>query len=184
MDLTVFEMEESVVEKTILCINLAEDYFTTHIPIPKITFDLEGTKAGAFLWNPAKHLYELQYNKTIMAEDFTEFITDTVPHEVAHMLNKYLFKGKRHNYGWRQIMKKVFALKPKTKHSINARHTAKGEYRVSYWCYDCAGQFKEPESKKVTKCPVCSGNNITRTSTKMKPMDLIKDIDLDTIDVF
>jgi SprT protein len=176
--LTPFEMKEYVIEKTILCINTAEEYFKKHIPIPRITFTLKGKVAGKFLYRPKKHLYELQYNFDIMFNDLSTFLSDTVPHEVSHMLNTYLYKGRKHNDEWAAIMKQVYDTNPNIRHNMPANMGKRGEIRIKYYCPNCLQTFKRSENTKVLKCPGCGYNKVERAPNTLKYTDLVNDGDL------
>lgn len=176
--LTPFEMKEYVIEKTILCINTAEEYFKKHIPIPRITFNLKGKVAGKFIYRPKRHLYELQYNFDLMNKNISIFLSDTVPHEVSHMLNKFLYKGRRHNEEWGNIMKNVYDTNPAIYHKFIVDTGKRGELRIKYYCPNCLQTFTRSENIQISKCPGCRYDKVEKAPRKLHYTDLVNDEDL------
>lgn len=111
------------------CYQQAEAYFSRHFPRPEVSFRLRGQKAGV------AHLDEnlLRFNPTLYAQNREDFLRQTVPHEIAHMIARSLF-GRRiqpHGGEWKSIMRDVFALVPQRCHSyaVARRPVARFVYR-------------------------------------------------------
>ena len=63
-------------------LQLAENHFQRKFPIPTISYDLRGVKAGvAYLQKN-----EIKFNRTLLLENSDEFIRQVVPHELAHLI--------------------------------------------------------------------------------------------------
>lgn len=63
-------------------LQLAENHFQRKFPIPTISYDLRGVKAGvAYLQKN-----EIKFNRTLLLENSDEFIHQVVPHELAHLI--------------------------------------------------------------------------------------------------
>ena len=78
--------------------------------LPTINFDLRGTTAGmaTTAWNlgvPTPKL--LRFNPTLGAANFEDFITDTVPHEVGHLVAAIVHRERGHGYMWRRICREL-----------------------------------------------------------------------------
>ncbi len=76
----------------------------TFEPIP-VMFDLKGRAAGMYKVNKTRRV--IRYNPYIFAKYFTENLTATVPHEVAHYIVDVLFGMKEtqpHGKEWRSVM--------------------------------------------------------------------------------
>jgi SprT protein len=72
---------------------------------PRIAFDLRGQAAGQFRVAAAGEP-TIRYNRVLLARHETQFLAETVPHEVAHYL-AYLRFGhgvRPHGPEWQQIM--------------------------------------------------------------------------------
>ena len=63
-------------------LQLAENHFQQKFPVPTISYDLRGVKAGvAYLQKN-----EIKFNRTLLLENSDEFIRQVVPHELAHLI--------------------------------------------------------------------------------------------------
>jgi len=73
-------------------------------PVP-VTFDLKGRAAGMYKVNKTRRM--IRYNPYIFAKYFSENLSSTVPHEVAHYIVDVLY-GMRmtqpHGKEWRSVM--------------------------------------------------------------------------------
>ncbi|TDQ57883.1 SprT protein [Mesocricetibacter intestinalis] len=105
-----------VQRKVNACLALAEKHFQRTFPIPEIHYRVRGLKAGvAYLEKNS-----LGFNRTLMLENSDEFITQVVPHEVAHLVVYQVFgRVKPHGEEWRGVMGELFGLTPHTCHRFN-----------------------------------------------------------------
>lgn len=113
------------------CYQHAEAHFARRFARPEVSFRLRGQKAGV------AHLDEnlLRFNPTLYAQNRDDFLRQTVPHEVAHLIAHALF-GRRirpHGGEWQAIMRDVFALQPLRCHSyaVQRRSVARYVYRCA-----------------------------------------------------
>lgn len=91
--------------KTLEVIELANKLFNTKLPPIQIRFDLKGKVAG---WAGIKNnQYYLRFNVDMINNgSFEKILNETVPHEVAHLVNFYIpHTGNAHNHGWYQTCK-------------------------------------------------------------------------------
>lgn len=94
-----------------------------------ISFDLRGAKAGT-----ATPLYnKVTYNLDMAVENFDEFMSMTVGHEVAHLIAHKLVRNcKPHGYEWKMVMK-YFNCDDSRCHSMTYKNAATRR-RYMYTC--------------------------------------------------
>lgn len=124
-------MPEQLHARVEACYQRAEAHFNRRFSRPEVNFRLRGQKAGV------AHLDEnlLRFNPTLYAQNHEDFLRQTVPHEVAHLIAHALF-GRRirpHGSEWQSIMREVFALQPLRCHSYAIQRRA-----VARFVYHCA----------------------------------------------
>ncbi|MCQ9425069.1 SprT family zinc-dependent metalloprotease [Pseudomonas sp. LJDD11] len=112
------------------CYQKAEAFFKRPFKRPLVSFKLRGQKAGV------AHLQEnlLRFNPKLYQENHEDFLRQTVPHEVAHLIAHQLFGSKIQPHGeeWQLIMRGVYELPP------NRCHTYAVERRqVTRYIYRC-----------------------------------------------
>jgi len=93
-----------VIQATADCLVHAEVTYQRPFPIIPIRFDLHGRAAGMYRIYRGTRL--IRYNPHIFAKYFTEGLTQTVPHEVAHYVTDLLYGLRRvrpHGPEWRSI---------------------------------------------------------------------------------
>lgn len=112
------------------CYQLAEDFFKRPFKRPVVSLKLRGQKAGV------AHLHEnlLRFNPQLYRENAEDFLKQTVPHEVAHLVAHQLF-GDRiapHGEEWQLIMRGVYELTPHRCHSYAVKRR-----QVIRYLYKC-----------------------------------------------
>lgn len=90
-----------------------------------VTYDLGGKTAGTACREDSGR-FHIQYNPMIMVENLQEFLNDTVPHEVAHLIADEFFKemwpkGVDHSSLWKFVMIK-FGKNPQRCHDYEVEH--------------------------------------------------------------
>ncbi|WP_386687511.1 SprT family zinc-dependent metalloprotease [Lonepinella sp. MS14437] len=138
------------------CLQLAENHFQRQFPMPTISYDVRGVKAGvAYL---PQNLIKL--NRTLLLENPQEFIQQVVPHELAHLLVFQLFgRVKPHGKEWQWIMQNLFQLPADTCHQFDVQSVQGKTY--AYAC-DCQiHQLSQRRHNKIMResavyfCRVC-----------------------------
>lgn len=90
------------------CYQLAEEHFKRTFERPQVRLDLRGQKAGvAYL---QRNL--LRFNAQLYQENREDFLRQTVPHEVAHLLAEALYGSRIRPHGreWQGLMTGLFGL--------------------------------------------------------------------------
>ena len=108
----------------------AESYLSKRFKRPYIRLDLRGESAGQ-AW-PKK--YQLRFNPVLLKENKDHFLTQTVAHEVAHLLAYELFGSRIQAHGkeWQAIMVKVFHLPADRCHTYDTSQSSRKQ-----WLYRC-----------------------------------------------
>lgn len=102
-----------------------------------IRFDLKGRAAGQVVWRSGQ-MPHLRYNLTMALLQPEAFLTETVPHEVAHLVVGRCFpKARPHGSEWRSVMT-FFGIDEAARchHFRSAEKTVTRQRRWHYRC-DC-----------------------------------------------
>lgn len=100
-------------------LRLAEMYFKREFPMPMVSYDLRGMKAGvAYLQKN-----EIKFNRTLLEENSEEFVRQVVPHELAHLIVYQVFgRVKPHGKEWQAVMNGLFQLPADTCHQFDVQN--------------------------------------------------------------
>lgn len=108
-------MPEYIHKAVEACYQKAEAFFSTSFIRPEVSFKLRGQKAGV------AHITEnkLRFNPVLYAQNREDFLKQTVPHEVAHLIayKQFGLKIAPHGQEWQLIMRGLFGLEPKRCHN-------------------------------------------------------------------
>ncbi|MDZ5601382.1 SprT family zinc-dependent metalloprotease [Pseudomonas sp. RP23018S] len=108
-------MPELLRQRVEACYVQAEAFFKRTFPRPEVSLKLRGQKAGV------AHLHDnlLRFNPQLYQANQDDFLRQTVPHEVAHLVAHQLFGGsiQAHGQEWQLIMRGVYELPPHRCHS-------------------------------------------------------------------
>lgn len=96
------------------CYQLAEQRLGRSFARPRVTLDLRGQRAGVAYLN--RNL--LRFNAQMYQDHADDFLRQTVPHEVAHLIAHALHGGhiRPHGPEWKQLMTGLFGLPAKRCH--------------------------------------------------------------------
>ncbi|ATH82968.1 MULTISPECIES: SprT family zinc-dependent metalloprotease [Pseudomonadaceae] len=142
-------MPEQLHARVEACYQLAEAFFKQRFARPEVSFKLRGQKAGV------AHLTEnkLRFNLQLYRENREDFLRQTVPHEVAHMVAHQLFGPRIQPHGeeWQLIMRGVYELAPQRCHNyeVQRRKVSRFIYRCS--CPEGEFPFSAQRHAKVAK---------------------------------
>ncbi|WED22213.1 SprT family zinc-dependent metalloprotease [Vibrio sp. JC009] len=106
---------KDIQDKLSWCVHRAEVAFQRSFELPSVNFKLRGKAAGkAYL-----QASEIRLNRVLFEENYTAFINEVIPHEVAHLVTFQVFgKVRPHGKEWQMVMEKVFGIPAKTTHSF------------------------------------------------------------------
>jgi SprT protein len=129
--------EQAAATRTRDLLRKAENWLGLVMPRVEIRFDLRGTSAGQARVC-GKTLALIRYNPTLLGRHPAEFIAETVPHEVAHVV-AFAEHGARirpHGAEWQGIMR-YFGVAPTRCHGYDvSRLRTRALRRFLYRC-DC-----------------------------------------------
>lgn len=116
--------------------------------IPQIRYETKGRAAGLACWNHGKPYINI--NPILLNENVEQMVTQTVPHEVAHIVVFEMYGdsalrtgwGKRrtvapHGYEWQQVMR-VFGLNPDRCHNMDVSSIKKLKKSYVEYVYKCS----------------------------------------------
>jgi len=107
------EIKERVHQKIAECIQLANARFGKTFNPPIVQFTVRGTRGGY-----CQGVY-VNFNPVLLRENVETFIATTVPHEVAHYIQRLEYPmSKSHGWEWRSIMR-VFGVEPRRCHNYD-----------------------------------------------------------------
>lgn len=132
-------MRQQILDKIEESFKRAENYYGRSFSRPKnVIFKRSGTKGGHCNYSKSELMFQLDF-----AEAYPEdYLKETVPHEVAHWIDRELYGYTRHNgrrvmHGrtWKNIMIRCYGLSPERCHEYDVSVTkTKSQTRYSYKC--------------------------------------------------
>ena len=127
---------EQIVEKSQQLLNLAELHFERPMPEIEIRFDLRGQAAG-MVKILKKGGVLVRFNPILLTENRDSFLSQTLPHEIAHVVAYALYRKVRpHGPEWQLIMS-FFGAESRRCHNYDVRRSTTRRFqRFSYRC-DC-----------------------------------------------
>ena len=141
------ELRIKVINKIQWCIDTLADHYGTRLDFPAVTFKTKGTTAG---WANYSE-WKVDFNPLFLEAYQDEFINQTVPHEIAHLMDYVLhpenFYGRRkrsvHGPTWKSIMV-VLGAEPRRCHSYDSSIIAKRRSKKTfpYQCEKCHMNFE------------------------------------------
>lgn len=130
------------------------------------------TTAGRCFYQRTKAGYicvKVDFNKTLMEANKTDFIVDTIPHELAHAMDKIVFNNKGHGSTWRECFRAITNGREPTRcHSmdVSAVITKRAKPKTTTMRCACKEWEFTPQRMawvkkgKVYFCPDCKSNII------------------------
>ncbi len=126
---------------------------------PEVNFKLKGTKAGT------AGEQELRFNFVLFRENESDFLGQTVPHELCHIWKDQLgLAGKSHGNAWKNLMRRMGA-RPDVTHNMDVTRARVRTSRIHAYACRCAkNHYVTPEkhekiqsvkSSRPPRCPRC-----------------------------
>lgn len=120
--------------------------------MPQIFFDVRGTRGGYHQGG------EIHYNDKLASENFDEYLTQVIPHETAHYIQRKLYpRSKAHGPEWKNIMR-ILEVRVERCHSmdiesVRVRHVQKFEATCNCQTHQLTKRKVEIISRlKCTRC--------------------------------
>lgn len=113
--------QQSLIQQHVLnCIEMADVYFEHKFKRPTVLLNQRGNVAGTA--HLQKNLIKL--NRTLLVDNFEEFLTEVIPHEVAHIVTFQLFgRVKPHGKEWQSVMHNVYKIPATVRHKMDTSKT-------------------------------------------------------------
>ncbi|MCP3867078.1 MAG: hypothetical protein GY703_03100 [Gammaproteobacteria bacterium] len=132
---------QKVVDSTCVLLQKAESHYETTMPMVTIRFDLRGHSAGMACFRAGTDPL-IRYNALLHFENQEEFLSQTVPHEVAHVVTRVIWgpRVQPHGLEWQSVMA-LFGAKAQRCHDFDtSRSRARRLKRFTYRC--CCGEHQ------------------------------------------
>ncbi len=121
--------------ETLRCIQCAESLLETRLPQVEIDFRLTGASAGKVRLHP-HHSPRISYNNSLLQHCQHQFLAQTIPHEVAHVVTWYQHgrRARPHGPEWRRVVV-LLGGRAERCHSFEHPQTPNRHYRrIEYRC--------------------------------------------------
>ncbi|RKR06641.1 SprT protein [Kushneria sinocarnis] len=110
------QLQQRLLSRTERCWQLARSHHPG-VPWPRIWFDLRGRSAGQAHYRRGG----LRFNMTLYRDQPEAFLTEVVPHEMAHWVvhHSIPYRVRPHGREWQSVMREVFRLPPRVTHAFD-----------------------------------------------------------------
>lgn len=120
------ELRKKAIETVAFYTDLGNEIFKTSMKMPIVDFSLKGKVGGKY--HTTEH--KVKVNMVLFAENYDDYIENTIPHEVAHAFQRHMFEhyddyGRRvmpHGREWKRIML-AFGKNPSVTHSYDVSNS-------------------------------------------------------------
>ena len=160
------ESQKNAVMETERAVEIAANRFNSY---SKLTNNLRNItiifsdSLGRIAGKANYYTYILQYNNNMLEENEYDFISNTIYHEVAHLIAGFFISRKEKSHGrtWKWVMQDVFNLEPTLYHNYNPQTSVESKL-YEYICI-CGTNFY---LSKNLHSKICNG--VTRVCKKCK----------------
>jgi len=117
---------------------LGNEKFESDLDIPHVRFDKRGTTAGTAHYE----MLELNFNARLLVDNWDEFMDQTIPHEVAHLLKSHMYGRGRgsflasHGTAWKKVMR-ALGVEPDRCHAMDVSKVQMPKAKHIYTCDKC-----------------------------------------------
>ena len=125
------ELIRQVEDKVLEIYLKAESLYRRNFDLPSINWNLRGIRAGV----AHVRTNRIRLNPILLVENTEKFIAQTVPHEIAHLINRTLNGPhvRPHGPEWKAIMR-AFGLPPLRCHNYNVENSVARDQRCGMYC--------------------------------------------------
>jgi len=119
--LSIAELQEKAFAAVRRAERRARDFYALKLPEASIDFSLRGRCAGQAIVE-RKGATCLRINLPLLRENLDDYLSQTIPHEVSHLVVNWQARKKRlkprpHGIEWQSVMRDCFGLEAKRCHS-------------------------------------------------------------------
>ena len=117
------QTQTAVATTIALSIVAAQEKLGKQLPFPRVE-SCGGKTAGWMTWHTAGNRdYVLKVNWQLAQENLADYLHNTIPHELAHMVADFLYGNvQSHGSHWRYVMVTVFERQPTRCHDYKVDH--------------------------------------------------------------
>lgn len=129
-----YQKQQNLLRRVEVLYAKANGYFGRDFPLPDVKVNGKGTDGGkAYL-----DLNQLKFNKVLFDENYDLYMSNYIPHEVAHLIAHQMYGSdiKPHGDEWKSVMRDVFGVEPTTTHQMDTRRAANLPYIYTCECPD------------------------------------------------
>ncbi|MDJ0807060.1 MAG: SprT-like domain-containing protein [Gammaproteobacteria bacterium] len=151
-------------------IRRGEDHFGVHCPLSGIHFDLKGKAAGMVVFTQRAKPF-IRYNPLLLKQNPEQFLSQTLPHEVSHLISRRLHGAdiRPHGMEWQQIMQ-FFGAQPKRCHQFSTEELpVRKMRRFPYRCACRQHQLTAIRHNRIRKGQIY---RCTRCGNSLLPVSL------------
>lgn len=156
-------------DRVLECLAIGSVHYSRDFPRIELRFDLKGTTAGMFCRRRNKETgNETAYfrlNRALLEANLEEFLTDTIPHEVAHYITRTIWGRavKSHGKEWQSVMTDCFKIEASRCHDMD---TSVSDNRP--FVYKCVCEGEQFRLTKRMHNQILSGRSRSCTTCKTK----------------
>lgn len=139
MSLLSADIKKRVAARVAECCAIASKHYGMHIDMPQITYTTRGTTAGKAYY----HAHRVDFNARLLIENVEDFMIDTIPHEVAHLVDilvhGFTYRGAKvsqHGPTWKSVMR-VLGADPQRCHNYDVSNVKVKRKSYKYQCTKC-----------------------------------------------
>ena len=129
-NMTFDELKNRIEDKVLECYDIASKFYNRQFELPEIDYSLRGCVSGQAIASRTM----LKFNVPIAIQNVDVYIKQTVPHEVAHLIEFVLYGCIGHKRNWKTIMSLVFGLQPLRCHSYDTSEYKRNRTKYVYKC--------------------------------------------------
>lgn len=156
------QLQDQVIIATCEFIQLAGKKFQCEFENIPVQFNLSGRIAGMYKVNRGQR--QIRYNPYIFAKYYTDNLSTTVPHEVAHYVTDMVYgisKVRPHGKEWQSVMQ-LFGVEPRVTcdydlEGIPVRSHRRFDYRCHCRTYEVTTRRHNmiQSGQRLYQCPEC-----------------------------
>lgn len=149
------------------CISMAAAYYKINLPELDLRFNLKGTTAAQFCRDTPEQqegTWFFRINKTLLRANLESFLLDTIPHEVAHYVTRFIWGGKVRSHGkeWQSVMSDCFKVAATRCHNMDVSKVRRAPYIYGCACPGRTFQLtvrlhNSIQRGRRRRCKVCQG---------------------------